>query len=54
MLWRLDTTLYKLAADSLHQTLIYTIAALSGVFAKTENQAMLNQGARKGDVAASI
>lgn len=33
---------------------IYTIASRCGVFAKSDIQPLLNQGARKGDVAASI
>ena len=33
---------------------IYTIASRCGVFAKTDVQPLLNQGARKSDVAASI
>lgn len=40
-----------LAAD--HEK-IYTIASRCGVFAKTDIQPLLNQGARKSDVAASI
>ena len=33
---------------------IYTIASRCGVFAKSDIQPLLNQGARKGDIAASI
>ncbi len=37
-----------------HQTKIYPIASRCGVFAKTDIQPLLNQGARKEDVCASI
>lgn len=43
--------LNKLAESS---TVIYPIAARCGVFAKTDIQALLNQGATKEDIAASI
>ena len=43
--------LNELAAD--HQT-IYPIASRCGVFAKTDVQPLLNEGARKEDIAASI
>ena len=43
--------LNQLAAD--HQT-IYPIASRCGVFAKTDVQPLLNEGARKEDIAASI
>lgn len=33
---------------------IYTIASRCGVFAKSDIQPLLNQGARKNDVSASI
>ena len=39
---------------SLHHERIYPIASRCGVFAKTDIQPLLNQGARKEDVAASI
>ena len=52
-------TLLDLDADtmdklSLKHTRIYPIASRCGVFAKTDIQPLLNQGARKEDVAASI
>ena len=52
-------TLLNLDADemdrlSLSHTRIYPIASRCGVFAKTDIQPLLNQGARKEDVAASI
>ncbi len=37
-----------------HHNVIYPIAARCGVFAKTDIQALLNQGAKKEDIAASI
>lgn len=43
--------LNELAAD--HET-IYPIASRCGVFAKTDVQPLLNEGARKEDIAASI
>ena len=39
---------------SLHAERIYTIASRCGVFAKSDIQPLLNEGARKEDVAASI
>ncbi|MBQ9783048.1 MAG: 2-hydroxyacyl-CoA dehydratase, partial [Clostridia bacterium] len=52
-------TLLNLDADemdrlSLNHSRIYPIASRCGVFAKTDIQPLLNQGARKEDVAASI
>ena len=52
-------TLLDLDADeldrlSLSHTRIYPIASRCGVFAKTDIQPLLNQGAKKEDVAASI
>ena len=52
-------TLLNLDADemdrlSLNHTRIYPIASRCGVFAKTDIQPLLNQGAKKEDVAASI
>lgn len=45
-----------LAMDALSQehAFIYTIASRCGVFAKTDIQPLLNQGANKADIAASI
>ncbi|HAZ20661.1 MAG TPA: 2-hydroxyglutaryl-CoA dehydratase, partial [Clostridiales bacterium] len=37
-----------------HSQVIYPIAARCGVFAKTDIQALLNEGARKEDIAASV
>ena len=45
------TGLNRLAADA---TAIYPIAARCGVFAKTDVQPLINEGARKEDIAASI
>ena len=39
---------------SLQATQLYPIASRCGVFAKTDVQPLLNQGAKKSDVAASI
>lgn len=39
---------------SMHHTRIYPIASRCGVFAKTDIQPLLNQGAKKEDIAASI
>ena len=50
----LDVTPDELDALSLDSTRIYPIASRCGVFAKTDIQPLLNQGARKEDVAASI
>ncbi len=52
-------TLLNVTADELDElaqnhTRIYPIASRCGVFAKTDIQPLLNQGARKEDVAASI
>lgn len=52
-------TLLKLSADemneaALHSEKRYTIASRCGVFAKTDVQPLLNQGAKKEDIAASI
>ncbi|MGM9624936.1 MAG: acyl-CoA dehydratase activase, partial [Eubacteriales bacterium] len=52
-------TLLNLSVDdmdalSLEHTRIYPIASRCGVFAKTDIQPLLNQGANKADVAASI
>jgi len=37
-----------------HSSIIYPIAARCGVFAKTDIQALLNEGAKKEDIAASV
>lgn len=37
-----------------HREKVYTIASRCGVFAKSDVQPLLNQGAKKGDIAASI
>ncbi|MBO5222268.1 MAG: 2-hydroxyacyl-CoA dehydratase [Clostridia bacterium] len=50
----LNVTADELDELSLHYTRIYPIASRCGVFAKTDIQPLLNQGARKEDVAASI
>ena len=50
----LDVTVEKLDEMSLACTRIYPIASRCGVFAKTDIQPLLNQGARKEDLAASI
>ncbi len=52
-------TLLGITADeldelSLHAEKLYAIASRCGVFAKTDIQPLLNQGARKEDIAASI
>ncbi len=52
-------TLLKMTPDemneaALHSDKLYTIASRCGVFAKSDVQPLLNQGARKEDVAASI
>lgn len=44
----------ELDALALNHEFIYTIASRCGVFAKTDIQPLLNQGARKEDIAASI
>ena len=50
----LDITVDELDALSLKHTRIYPIASRCGVFAKTDIQPLLNQGAKKEDVSASI
>lgn len=50
----LDVTPDELDELSLKSTRIYPIASRCGVFAKTDIQPLLNQGARKEDIAASI
>lgn len=50
----LDVTADEMDELSLGATRIYPIASRCGVFAKTDIQPLLNQGARKEDVAASI
>ena len=50
----LDVTPDELDALSLKSTRIYPIASRCGVFAKTDIQPLLNQGASKQDIAASI
>ena len=50
----LDVTPDELDELSLKSERIYSIASRCGVFAKTDIQPLLNQGARKNDVSASI
>ena len=50
----LDVTVEQLDQLSLHHTRIYPIASRCGVFAKTDIQPLLNQGAAKENIAASI
>ncbi len=50
----LDVSLEELDKLSESYEKIYTIASRCGVFAKTDVQPLLNQGARKSDIAASI
>ena len=50
----LDMTVEQMDTVSLSHERIYPIASRCGVFAKTDIQPLLNQGARKADVAASI
>lgn len=50
----LDVSPSELDELSLHAERIYTIASRCGVFAKSDIQPLLNEGARKEDVAASI
>ncbi len=50
----LDLTVEEMDAVSLQHTKLYPIASRCGVFAKTDIQPLLNQGANKADVAASI
>lgn len=50
----LNITIEELDKLSMQHEKIYKIASRCGVFAKTDIQPLLNQGARKADVAASI
>ena len=50
----LNVTVNELDALSLKHEKIYPIASRCGVFAKSDIQPLLNQGARKEDIAASI
>ena len=50
----LDVTPDEMDELSLKHTKLYPIASRCGVFAKTDVQPLLNQGANKADVAASI
>lgn len=50
----LDMTVDEMDRESLKATRIYPIASRCGVFAKTDIQPLLNQGAKKSDIAASI
>ena len=50
----LDLDVNQMDALSLRHSRIYPIASRCGVFAKTDIQPLLNQGAKKEDVAASI
>ncbi len=50
----LDMTVEEMDKESLCAERIYPIASRCGVFAKTDIQPLLNQGANKSDVAASI
>jgi len=50
----LDVTVEELDRLSLNATKIYPIASRCGVFAKTDIQPLLNQGAAKENIAASI
>lgn len=50
----LDVTNEEMDKLSLEHTRIYPIASRCGVFAKTDIQPLLNQGAKKSDIAASI
>ena len=50
----LDMTVEQMDKASLEHKRIYPIASRCGVFAKTDIQPLLNQGASKADVAASI
>ena len=50
----LDVSVGELDELSLQHTRIYPIASRCGVFAKTDIQPLLNQGAKKEDIAASI
>lgn len=50
----LDMTVDEMDKESLKATRIYPIASRCGVFAKTDIQPLLNQGAKKTDISASI
>ncbi len=50
----LDVTVEQMDELSLHHTRVYPIASRCGVFAKTDIQPLLNQGAAKENIAASI
>ena len=50
----LNMTVEEMDRASLEHTRIYPIASRCGVFAKTDIQPLLNQGALKSDVAASV
>ena len=50
----LDMSVNEMDAESLKATKIYPIASRCGVFAKTDIQPLLNQGAAKANIAASI
>ena len=50
----LNMSVDEMDAESLKAERIYPIASRCGVFAKSDIQPLLNQGARKSDVAASI
>ncbi len=50
----LDMSVDEMDARSLKATRIYPIASRCGVFAKTDIQPLVNQGAKKEDIAASI
>ena len=50
----LNMSVLEMDAESLKHQRIYPIASRCGVFAKTDIQPLLNQGALKADVAASI
>jgi len=50
----LNMSVLEMDAASMEHTRIYPIASRCGVFAKTDIQPLLNQGAAKADVAASI
>lgn len=50
----LNMSVDEMDAESLKAERIYPIASRCGVFAKSDIQPLLNQGARKADVAASI
>lgn len=50
----LDLSLEEMNEEARRHEKIYTIASRCGVFAKTDIQPLLNQGAQKSDIAASI